>query len=208
MRVAVIGAGGFIGKNLVNSLIKRENVDLKLFGSKIISPFSDNYDYSSIDLLNENEISEKLKDIDFVFYLASKSIPFSSWENPMYEINENLTPFMNLLKVSDTSKIKKICFISSGGTIYGESDEVFYENSSKSPYTPYGIIKLTMENFLEYYKKKHNLNYTVLRVSNVYGPGQNTIKGLGLINIFLENIIKGQTVRVYGDGNNIRNYIL
>ena len=64
-----------------------------------------------------------------------------------------------------------------------------------------------MENFLSYYHKKFGLNYDVFRVSNVYGQGQNTGKGLGIINTFLEKIISENKVTVFGDGLNTRNYI-
>jgi UDP-glucose 4-epimerase len=64
-----------------------------------------------------------------------------------------------------------------------------------------------MEYYLNYFNKKNNINYDIFRVSNVYGQNQDTTKGLGIINTFLENIIQKKDITVYGNGETIRNYI-
>jgi UDP-glucose 4-epimerase len=98
-------------------------------------------------------------------------------------------------------------FVSSAGTIYGQSTERLTEESDKKPFSPYGINKLAMENYLTYFEAKYNLKHDIFRVSNVYGIGQDTSKGLGIINTFLEKILSENGVLIYGDGKNIRNYI-
>lgn len=207
LNVAIIGANGFIGSHLSNELSKFENINLFLFGRSVNSVLSDRFNYNQIDLLNRNQIELLFKDIDVVYYLASYTIPSSSWENPSLEIEQNLIPFISFTETIVKLKVKKIIFLSSAGTIYGSSKSKLDETSFSNPFSPYGIVKLTIEHFLNYFQTKYNLNYDIYRVSNVYGEGQNTGKGLGVINTFLENIIDKQEIQIFGDGNTIRNYI-
>jgi len=103
--------------------------------------------------------------------------------------------------------LKKLVFISSAGTVYGATYNNVVEDSYKNPFNPHGITKLTMEYFLNYYQIKYGINFDIYRVANVYGEGQSTSKGIGIINSFLESIIKSGTVNIFGDGSNIRNYV-
>lgn len=207
MNVAIIGASGFIGSHLVEALGKNPSFDLHLFGKRDNSLFGDKHKYYPIDLLNTQQIEKSFKNIDFVYYLASETIPVTSWDNPTIEIEKNLIPFINFIETISKLKVKKVAFLSSAGTVYGETTGNVREDANKQPFSPYGIIKLSMENFLNYYRHKTNLSFDIYRVSNVYGPGQNTSKGLGLINTMLEKIITEGKVSVYGNGENVRNYI-
>lgn len=205
--IAIIGSNGFIGKHLIKLLKKDTELKLHLFGRSTTSEFSDLYPYKQIDLNNFEQLNINFKDIDLIYYLASESIPSTSWDNPAFEIEKNLLPFVNFLGCVCKLKLKKIVFVSSGGTIYGHSDKKLTEESNKKPFSPYGIIKLAMENYLNYFEAKYKLKYDIFRVSNVYGKGQNTNKGLGIINTFLEKIILEKKINVFGDGNNIRDYV-
>jgi UDP-glucose 4-epimerase len=122
-------------------------------------------------------------------------------------VNGNLLPFISLLEIAAAAAVKKIAFVSSAGTVYGTTSGRVAEDHDKKPYSPYGIIKLTMENFLRHYETRLGLKYDIFRVSNVYGEGQDTGKGLGIINTFLEGIVSHGEVVVYGDGSSTRNYI-
>lgn len=207
MKVAIIGAGGFVGSHLVGQLSNLGINELFLFGKNMFSPFDKKYWYSSIDLTDSNQIFSLFKEIDIVYYLVSSSIPASTWENPKNEIESNLLPFINFLECISKLKVKKIIFTSSAGTIYGTSNDYLKEDSNKSPFSPHGITKLTMEYYLNYFDVKYGLKSEIFRVSNIYGEGQNTNKGLGIINTFLESIKALKEINVYGDGKIIRNYI-
>lgn len=206
-KVAIIGSNGFIGKHLTERLSQNSQIELCLFGKGNASAFGDKYVYHALDLMNTPQVNSLFEDIDVVYYLASETIPATSWNNPFIEIEKNLLPFINFLECLSTLKTKKIVFLSSAGTIYGHSVDPVNEESNKHPFSPYGIIKLSMENFLNYYKTKYDLNFDIYRVSNVYGEGQDTSKGLGIINTFLEKIISEKKINIYGDGRNVRNYI-
>ena len=206
-KVAIIGSNGFIGVHLTNILLQSPGIQLFLFGKSDVSAFGDTVPYTKIDLTNSLQINTCFADIDLVYYLASETIPSTSWDNPLIEIEKNLLPFLNFMEQIVKHKVKKVVFISSAGTIYGPTHLSVTETSYTNPFSPYGINKLTMEHYLNYYKVRHNLAYDIYRVSNIYGDGQNTKKGIGIINTFLENILTANKVQIFGNGEHIRNYI-
>ena len=207
LKVAVVGANGFVGSHLTNKLIQIPNIKPFLFGKNKTHNFGNDITYQQLDIKNEAEIRAYFSDIDIVYYLASETIPSSSWENPIIEIEKNLIPFLVFLENIVKLRVKKIVFISSGGTIYGATEQKVTEDSFKNPFSPHGITKLTMEYFLNYFRKKYNLNFCIYRASNVYGAGQNTKKGIGIINTFLEDILSKNKITIFGDGSNIRNFL-
>ena len=207
MNVAIIGSNGFIGSHLTQKLSTIPNIKLSLFGRGLTSSFENDHPYTQLDLTNQTQIDKQFADMDVVYYLASGTIPSSSWENPVTELEKNLLPFITFTDCICKLKVKKIIFVSSAGTVYGPSSGKLTEESDKMPFSPYGIIKLTIEHFLNYFKAKYNINFDIYRVSNVYGEGQNTSKGLGIINTFIENILTKHQIHIFGNGENTRNYV-
>lgn len=205
--IAIVGANGFIGRHLTEALLQQKNLSLSLFGKSDSNLFKDRLPYTKIDLGNTAQVMEHFAGMDLVYYLASESIPSTTWEQPTLEIEKNLLPFINFLECMARLQVKKVAFVSSAGTIYGASDQKVTEDSNKKPFSPYGITKLTMEHYLNYFEARYGLCYDVYRVSNVYGDGQNTGKGLGIINTFLEKIIRDKQIQIFGNGENIRNYV-
>jgi UDP-glucose 4-epimerase len=211
LKIGVVGSNGFIGKSLVKKLkINPLISELHLFSrsneicsESQIKIFNHRFELSIKNLI----IPEALYEIEVMYYLISDSIPSISWDNPTKELSNNLIPFIDLIEKIKVGKIKKIIFTSSAGTIYGPSWEKIAENGVKNPFSPHGITKLTTEYFLEYFKNKHHINYSIFRISNIYGPGQNIQKGLGLVNTILEKHLRNEEVLIYGDGSIIRNYI-
>jgi UDP-glucose 4-epimerase len=205
--IAIIGANGFIGKHLCEALLKYENIHLKLFGRTSAAEVNLPAPYVQLDLMNTEQIKKEFATVDLVYYLASGSIPSSSWNEPKFEVEKNLLPFINFLETTAQMNLKKLVFVSSAGTIYGPSLKKLTEDSDKKPFSPYGINKLAMENYLTYFEARFGIKHDIFRVSNVYGIGQDTAKGLGIINTFLEKILQKGEVEVFGNGEAIRNYI-
>lgn len=206
IKIGVIGSEGFVGKNLVMELERITKFTIYCFGKNEISR-NNHKNYSQINLSDVEENKKKFKEIDIVYYLASSSIPASSYTEPINDIENDLIPFVKFLEAMSAIKLKKIIFSSSAGTIYGPSEGKIGETADKKPQSPHGIIKYAMENYLLYYLRKSNLNYTIFRISNIYGEFQDTSKGLGLINTILENHLNQKKIKVFGDGSNVRNYI-
>ncbi len=208
INIGIIGCNGFIGRHLSNHLVNNNNITLKLFGRfSSNQTIEDSAYYTKVNFSDKKHTILEIKNLDLIYYLASNSIPLTSWDNPKFEIEQNLLPFLDFLACVRESNVKKIVFISSAGTIYGSSSEKLNEDTNKHPFSPYGINKLTMEYFLNYFQVKNNIHYDIFRVSNIYGEDQDTSKGLGIINTFLENILNRKDIRVYGNGEAIRNYI-
>jgi UDP-glucose 4-epimerase len=211
LKVGIIGSNGFLGRHLSEQLVTNKQIEkLLLFGRSdkhIDIKNSKKIKYIKIDLQSRTSYTQSVIELDIIFYLASSSIPASTWNNPLSELNENFIPFLNFLETIKNTNVKKIIYTSSAGTIYGPSINNITEDSITKPFNPHGIVKLSMEHFLEYYRINYNLNYEVFRISNIFGPNQITSKGLGLITTLLENYHLNKITNIYGDGNIMRNYI-
>jgi UDP-glucose 4-epimerase len=208
MNIAIIGSNGFIGSHLAFYLSKNKNYRITLFDRSAVSLLNGlDSPYFQLTTLDSTQFETIFSKIDVVYYLASATIPSTSWDDPKKEIEGNLLPFLSFMNQISSLTVRKVVYVSSAGTIYGPSDEKVNEEADKHPFSPYGIVKLTMENFLNYFKIRDGVSFDIYRISNVFGEGQNTSKGLGIINTFLENILSKNEVHVYGDGNNVRNYI-
>lgn len=208
LNIGIFGASGFIGSNLANYLIENINFkSLSLFTRNPKNETHKNLNFKEIkfDIKEIEKYEKELEKLDVIFYLLSNSIPLSSWNNPASEFYDNVIPFINFMETISKFNIKRIIFTSSAGTIYGSGDELKNEKSLITPHSPYGIGKITIEFLLDFYEKKYNIRYTILRIANIYGPNQDTSKGLGFINKVLENLINNDTTSIYG--NTTRNYI-
>lgn len=206
-KIAIIGSNGFIGSNLAKKLKTISDTKIYLFGRSETSTLGNDFLYTQINISDTQQVLHHFRDIDFIYFLASETIPATSWDKPTIEITNNLLPFVTFIETISTLNIKRVVFVSSAGTIYGPTDLKVDEDSVKKPFSPYGITKLAMEYYLNYFHHKHGLLYDVYRVSNVYGEGQNISKGLGIINTFLEKILIDHKIQIFGDGSNVRNYI-
>lgn len=207
MRVIVLGGTGFIGQSLVKEFIKRDDIELTIYTRSLNEDIDKKVNVVIGDYKNIISLKEAMTGQDIVYNLISGTIPSSSWNNPQIEVNENLIHFINFIEIANEAGIKKICFASSGGTVYGLQDGYLTESDPLDPFSPYGIIKRTKESFLKYAQVKYNIAFDIFRISNVYGEGQDIGKGLGFINTSLENIKNRKPVLIYGDGENIRDYI-
>lgn len=209
LKIGIIGASGFIGTNLTMALESNLLInEIHLFSRSNQSQSINNIFYHKFDIKAPIETFPTiLKQLDIIYLLQSESTPNSSWNEPIEDITKNVIPTLNLLKFIENSTVKKIIFTSSAGTIYGETNELATEEKIPNPFAPYAISKLTIENYLEHFRLKSNINYTILRISNVYGPSQKIESGVGLINALIENTFQNKLSTIYGDGSIYRNYI-
>jgi len=131
-----------------------------------------------------------------------------SVSDPMFDARINVLGFLNLLEAGKQAGLKKVIFASSGGTIYGEQ-ETFpaSEDHPKRPASPYGVSKLTGENYLGYYHRTFAIPYVAFRYGNVYGPRQNFSGEAGVIAIFIDQLLSGMTPVINGDGKQTRDFV-
>lgn len=206
LKILILGSNSFIGGHFIRGLLARRDIEVTLFGKR------KEYEFNSLrqikgDYFDQAELKKALIGQDLVYHFISQTNPSNSWNTPHFEIEKNLIPFLNFIETAGQSEVKKICFASSGGTIYGLQSKLLDETDKTDSFSPHGIIKRASESFLLYAKSKYRINYDIYRISNVYGEKQNTNKGLGFINTALENIIQNRPITIYGDGENIRDYI-
>lgn len=210
-RCLVLGANGFIGSHLVDSLVGRgERVRaFDRFGgdtSKFIS--DENIEIFPGDFLNKSDLSGALKDVDYVFHFISTTTPATAENDPLIDIETNVRMSIELLQECVVHQVKKVVFASTGGAIYGDSDGgPLSESTLTQPVSPYAIGKLTIEHYLRYFKRKHGLDSVVFRISNPYGERQSLVSRQGVIPIFLQHIYKNEPVMILGDGTMVRDYL-
>ena len=208
----VLGGGGFIGANLVKELIKNgyfvKVFDQKNFSRKNLQEFSNQIEIIEGDFSNSSDLIKAIDSVDYVFHLISTTLPSTSLENIVYDIESNVIPSIQFLKICHEVKVKKVIFISSGGTIYGIPKFLpIPENHPIRPITSYGIVKSTIESYLELYRNLWGLDCCIFRLSNPYGEKQNP-KGIqGIIPVLLHKAINNEELEIWGDGEVIRDYI-
>lgn len=215
-KVVIFGGNGFIGRHLVKGLSENKADEIYVFDrfsdsdtkEKTIFDNIDNVHPVHGDFFNRNEVNEVLKDTVYVFHLISTTNPVTSYKDPLVDIDTNVRGSIELFQACAENKVKRIVFLSSGGTVYGEIDsEKISELAIPRPFSPYGIGKLTIEHYLNYFFRSYGTEYTVYRVANPYGPGQNIEGKQGVIPIFINQFLKNGSVKIYGDGSMTRDYI-
>ena len=211
MRVCIFGAGGFIGMNLADFLVKESNHYLVLCDKNIdrLEKYSNlnNVEIRQIDYINDKNFDDVLTDIDIIFNLISTCVPGNVDFNLKKDIAENSMSMINCLDSCVKNNVKKIIFLSSGGAIYGNKNKSCSEKDETNPISSYGLQKLLLEKIIFLYNYRFGLHYNIIRLSNPYGPYQKPNRGQGVINTFLFNIYNDKILNIFGDGNNIRDYI-
>ncbi len=131
-----------------------------------------------------------------------------SMDEPVFDAEVNIIGSLNLFELCRKYGVKKFIFASSGGAIYGIPKQIpVDEKAPTKPLSPYGIAKLSVEQYLEYYFQVWDLERIILRYGNVYGPRQDPQGEAGVISIFCNNILKGDPCIVFGDGSKTRDYV-
>lgn len=210
MRVLILGGNGFIGSHVVDSFLNCGH-EVIVFDRHSDSSRSNLYDIKFFEgNFGDRTCLEKIfaEGIDVVVHLISTTLPQSSNLNPIYDVQSNLLESIALFELCVKYSIKKVVFLSSGGTVYGipESTPVS-EKSATHPLCSYGITKRAIEDFLFFFYKNHGLQYNVLRVSNPYGVRQSPFRGQGAIAVFMYKCLIGEEIEVWGDGSNVRDYV-
>jgi len=209
-RCLVLGGSGFIGSHLVEALVKA-GYKVRTFDARplpLIDADAAFLEEITGDFLDAPQVSEAVRGCDYVFHLVSTTLPKTSNENPLADVRENLLPTLSMLDAASLHGVKKVIFLSSGGTIYGIPQTLpIAEEHPKRPLSSYGIVKLTIEHYLHLYHALRGLKYQVLRLSNPFGERQAIVSSQGVIAVFLGKILKGEALEVWGDGGVIRDYI-
>jgi UDP-glucose 4-epimerase len=201
MEAVVTGGAGFIGSNLVDSLLARGD-DVTVI---------DNFASGKRENLNpdatllEHDIREPFTiDADVVFHLAAQADVQTSMARPEYDAAVNVVGTVNVLQAARGAQV---IFASSGGAGYGECVEPATEETPFLPESPYGIAKKCGEEYLAGWNRIHGTSHVSLRFANVYGPRQDAGLEGGVVAIFLERMARGEETLIFGDGTQSRDFI-
>lgn len=190
--VAVVGAGGFLGRSVMRTL-SRAGVEALAFTSA--APANDG-----------TRLDPALRRCDAVFYLASRITPAIAQHEPERAAQEiaSLRTFLDALRENPRRPV--VTLAASGGTVYGTRSEPPYdERSPVGPSNIYGKAKLEQEKALA--AASDWLAPVSLRLSNAYGPGQRTTAGYGVIGHWMRALLAGEPLRILGDGGSSRDYV-
>lgn len=212
MKCLILGGAGFIGSHLAQGLLAaghqvtifdRPNLVLppELLADKRI-------EWLEGDFLNEDDLARVVPGSEVIFQLVSATLPKSSNDNPVYDVESNIIGTLRLLNLARTYAVKRVIFASSGGTIYGLPHTLpISESHSTEPLVSYGISKLAIEKYLHLYQALYGIDYCVLRIANPFGERQRVSAAQGAVAVFLHRAMNNEVIHVWGDGSVVRDYI-
>jgi UDP-glucose 4-epimerase len=211
MNVLVLGGEGFIGSHLVEELVSAGH-RVSVFGRKPgrLLPEGIRSSIRSIygDFCDSESLVPAFNSIDVVYHLISTTLPKSSNESLLFDVTSNIGGTLNMLTKARDCGVRKVVFISSGGTVYGIPRSLpITETHATDPICSYGITKLAIEKYLHLFHTLYGLDYAVLRVSNPYGERQHAGRGQGVVGTFVNRIVVNEPIEIWGDGEVVRDYV-
>ncbi|HPZ08747.1 MAG TPA: NAD-dependent epimerase/dehydratase family protein [Candidatus Eremiobacteraeota bacterium] len=213
MNIGITGASGFIGSYLLKYLTGNKNYTIHALSRGMTCPLpleQDQIIWKKGDICSRQTCEEFIKDLDVLIHLAHTNIPLNSNNDLPFDALLNLIPTLNLLEaIRKYRRGIHIIYTSSGGAVYGPSTDrkPFREMDKCLPLSSYGIQKLMAEYYLRLWAGKSFLSTTVLRIGNPYGILLPYERRQGLIGIALNQVIKKQPVYIFGNPDNVRDYI-
>ncbi|MGY5879389.1 MAG: SDR family NAD(P)-dependent oxidoreductase [Candidatus Thorarchaeota archaeon] len=212
--IIVTGASGFIGSHLVDQLLMKGNkvigIDNMRTGRKenlSEATKNDRFQLLTADIRDTNLSNIIEEDIDTVFHLAAISSVKESIENPIIVNDVNVNGTVNLLEMARKRNANRIVF-SSSAAIYGDPEEMpVHEDFPPNPLSPYAASKIAAEMYIRAYSKSYDMDATILRYFNVYGPRQAYSEYSGVVSIFVNQAIAGNPIKIEGEGKQTRSFI-
>ncbi len=207
----VLGGSGFLGQRLCRTLVEAgfrvRSVSRSGRPKNHPEPW-----WSSVEWVGGamgSELSVRALDqADFVFHLVSTTLPSTSNSDILFDLESNVLTTVRILGAAAAKRIRRIVFVSSGGTVYGTAQqELISEDHPTDPVCSYGIQKLAIEKYLQLYRLTHGLDSVVLRVSNLYGETQDCTRPLGAVAHFTSRAVRGVPIEIWGDGTTTRDYV-
>jgi len=211
MKIFLTGGSGFIGKYLIKKLQNQHEIIVyENFSNSSEEDFSNllkkNVSLIKGDMTDFPLLKKSLMDVDLVIHFAAKIDILESIKHPHYTHRINVEGSLNILRCCVENNIKN--FISaSSAAVYGNPTEIpVSEKTVPNPVSPYGAEKLSLEFYAKAFANAYDMNCISLRFFNVYGKGQSNAYA-GVITKFMEKIHSNQTLTIFGDGKNTRDFI-
>lgn len=218
MKALVTGGAGFIGSHLVDALVERGDqvtvIDNLSSGRRenLAGPTGEQAELVEADVTDAPAVAETFERQrpELVFHLAAQIDVRRSVTDPVYDLTVNVGGTLNLLEAARLTGARRFMLASTGGAVYGEGAGLelpLDETTQCRPDAPYGQSKFAAEGYASLYGRLHGLKATALRLGNVYGPRQDPFGEAGVVAIFCGALLTDGTPRVFGDGQQTRDYI-
>lgn len=204
----VIGGAGYIGTHLIPELLAKGR-RVTVLGRRPTSPqeLPRGVGYISGNFGERDLIRRLLDGHQEIVHLAYATVPNTSFENPLADLLQNLPPTVQLFAEAADRGVRLV-LLSSGGTVYGEAIKLpIREDHPTKPISPYGVTKLTLENYAHLYAVTHGLKFVGVRPANAYGAGQRPFVGQGFIATAMASAMKGMPIKIFGQHGAIRDYL-
>ena len=211
-RIVVLGGCGFIGSHICRALVRRGS-QVRIFdrvsaGRELVIDIESSMEIVEGDIARPDDVINALDGCDTVIHLVHTTVPGSSMIDPAYDVESNVVSSVRWLQRLAETKIRKILFVSSGGTVYGQPKcNLIDEAHPTDPISSYGITKLMIEKYLAIYAAMCGVEYLILRPSNVYGEGQRLNTGQGVIGVLADRALRGEPLEIWGTGEALRDYL-
>ena len=210
--ILVFGGTGFVGKNIFapDNYLYDSNVNYYFISGKNTLPFdSPNLFLLKYNCFDEQQLNYIFNNYTFdeVWHFLSSTVPSTSQNLLESSIQNDLLYLIKLLDHMNNNNVRKIVFLSSGGTVYsGNSVINSQEDLITTPTSPYGILKTTMEHFIKYYHQHFGLNYSIIRISNLFGPYHYN-ENNGIINVSIRKALNGDILNIVGNGSITKDFL-
>lgn len=213
--IGITGASGLIGGRFLRHAVRTlPEVRVRCLARHVAGHFDHPaVEWMAGDLMNEADCAEFVEGLDAVAHFAQSNSPAISDRHWPSDLVANISPGLNLLEALRRRKGGGLChfvFASSGGAVYGREPRdgvAFRESDVCAPLNPYGIQKLSMENYLRTACEQGWLQATVLRISNAYGELLATERRQGLVGVAMARVLAGRAVKVFGPLETVRDYV-
>ncbi|MEO8274687.1 MAG: NAD-dependent epimerase/dehydratase family protein [Thermoanaerobaculia bacterium] len=210
MKVVVTGGAGFIGSHLCELLAGSGHevlaIDDLSRGRRENLP-------ATVPLatlgIGSAQLASRLADFapQALVHLAAQVDARRSLEDPVFDAQVNILDTVRLLSAAASAGVERIVFASSAA-VYGDPEEIpTPEDSALAPLSPYGVAKLAGEGYLAFFARRHGLTGIALRFANVYGPRQESVGEAGVVAVFCQRLLAGESVTIHGDGRQTRDFV-
>lgn len=207
MKILITGGSGFIGSHLTRALKKK---GAEVIIADICKPKEaiEGVAYEHIDVRKKEDLLKLKKyKIDAVYHLAAQTSAYISAQNPVLDMETNINGTLNTVEYIRENKIPKIIFTSSMAVYKGE-ENALNELSAVEPRSCYGISKLTAEQYIKNRAVSGDYSYSIFRLFNVYGPGQNYNNLLqGMVSIYIAQAVRTKQIKITGSADRFRDFI-
>ena len=210
-RILITGGAGFIGSHVADAFVALGHevmvIDNLSSGKKENVPAAARFVLCDVTSDTAVEAVRTFRPEILNHHAAQVNVR-ASVADPQFDAQVNILGSLRLLEAARQNGVRKFLFASSGGAGYGEQERFPAEESHPiRPVSPYGAAKMSVELYLHFYRVQYGLEYTALRYANVYGPRQDPHGEAGVVAIFAERLLRGQTAIVNGDGEQTRDFV-